>query len=64
MRAVERLHDHMSLVSFKRAFKNVRVHPFMFMLMLLIFIFPEYVKQELSEVPYGTFTRVCILQES
>lgn len=39
MRAVEGLRIHMSHVSFKSAFKNIRVHPFMFMLMLLIFSF-------------------------
>lgn len=41
MRAVEGLHDHMSLVSFKRAFKNVRVHPLMFMLMFIFFSFSQ-----------------------
>lgn len=35
------LHDHMSLVSFKRAFKNVRVHPLMFMLMFIFFSFSQ-----------------------
>lgn len=51
MRAVEGLHDHISLVSFKRALRSVRVHPFMFMLMLLFFSF----SQSLSNRNYPRF---------
>lgn len=47
----------MSLVFFKRAFKNVRVHPFMFVLMLLIFSF----SQSMSNKNYPKFL-MAVLQ--
>lgn len=56
MRAVEGLHDHMSLVSFKRAYENCRVLIFEFMLILFISSF----SQSISKKYYLKFPMVIL----
>ena len=56
MGAVEGLHDHMSLVSFKRAYENFRVLTFGFMPVLLILSF----SQSMSSGYYHNFLMVVL----